>query len=134
MKTYDRDTFLRARRLWDEGEFGWQWQAIRRQAAERGFIFPPNGTIHDDREAENPSQRAVVWRALQDNPTRLTTIVSRSRSWNDVVRMVIGMEDTLRVDADELARDEAWSRRDDPDHREAITSLARILERIEEAR
>lgn len=134
MRTYDRSTFMAARAAWEQGDYGWQWQAIRRIAAERGFIYPPSGTAHDDREAEKPSQRAVVWRALQDNPGRLEAIVRRARSWNEVVERVIGLEASLRTDADYAERDEQWDRRDNADHRESVRTLGQILQRIEDSR
>lgn len=130
MRTFDRDTFLRARDLWETGDFGWRWQAVRKIAAERGYIFPPNGTIHDDRDAEPPSQRAIVFRALLDNPTYLERIVRRSSSWGEVVDGVIGMEKRLADDADDLQRDTAWERKDEPSGREATFSLKQILTRI----
>lgn len=134
MRTYSRETFLAAKAAWDDGDFGWQWQPIRRIAAERGFLYPPSGSKHDDREVESPSQRAIVWRALEDNPSQLAKIVGRSRSWSDVVDQVIGLEATLRVDLTERDRDIAWEKASDPDHRESVMSLAAILERIDGAR
>lgn len=134
MRTYSRETFLAAKAAWEDGDFGWQWQAIRRIAAERGFLYPPSGSKHDDREVESPSQRAIVWRALEDNPTSLAKIVGRSRSWGEVVDQVIGLEATLRIDLDERDRELAWEKRGDPDHRESVRSLAAILERIDGAR
>jgi hypothetical protein len=132
MRTFDRETYLRSEAEWKS--FGWEWQHLRRIAADQGFILPPNGTAHDDRDAENPSQRAIIYRAMQDNPKGLEAIVRRSRSWSEVVHGIIGLEARLAAEADELARNEAWERRDDPDHREAVMTLASILGRIDEAR
>lgn len=134
MRTFDRPTFMAAKAAWEDGEFGWQWQPIRRLAAERGFIYPPSGTRHDDREVESPSQRAIVWRALEDNPTELLRIVRRSRSWSEVVDQIIGLESRLRVDLDDRDREVAWDKADQADYRESVKSLAAILERIDGAR
>ena len=130
MRTFDRDTFLRATSLWESGDFGYRWQSIRRIAAARGFIFPPNGTVNDDRDASPPSQRAIVYRALMDNPTNLERIVQRSSSWGEVVDGVIGLERRLGDEADEADRDDAWSRKDEPTGRQAASSLKAILTRI----
>lgn len=133
MKTYDRTTFHAARNAWDDGEFGPEWEDIRRLAAERGFLYPPTGTRHDDREAENPSQRAIVYRALADNPNALRAIVLRSRSWQQVVDGIFGLEDRLRREAGEEERDAEWDRDHDDDrltYRESVTSLRSILRRI----
>jgi len=134
MRTYSRTDWIASQQAWDDGEFSYRWQAIRRIAAERGFIYPPVGSVHDDREVESPSQRAIVWRALEDNPTELERIVRRSRSWYDVVDGIIGLEDRLRRDASEEEAVDIWQRKDDPTHRESVTSLAAILERIDGAR
>jgi len=130
MRTYSRADWLASQAAWDDGDFGYRWQAIRRIAADRGFIYPPSGTIHDDREVESPSQRAIVWRALEDNPGRLEQIVRRSRSWHDVVDGIIGLEDRLRLDADETQREADWERKDDATPRDAVMSIASILRRI----
>src|SRR5688572_28185784 len=134
MRTYDRDTFLAARAEWEAGDFGWQWQSIRRIAADRGFLYPPQGSKHDDRDMEPPSHRAVIWRALQDNPSNLEAIVRRSRSWKEVVDYIYGLESRLRYDADELARNDRWERQDEPQHREAAMTIGDILERIATSR
>lgn len=130
MRTFDRDTFLRAKAMWDTGRFGWRWQAIRRIAATRGFIFPPNGTVHDDRDADPPSQRAIVYRALQENPSATEAIVRRSSSWGEVVDGIIGLEKRLGVDADDLERDTEWARKDEPNRRQSMLSIRDIVARI----
>lgn len=128
MRTYDRATFLRAQASW-EG-FDWEWQALRRTAAAAGIIFAPEGSKWDDRDADEPSQRAIVWRALRDNPAKLDTIVRRSRSWGQVVGGIIGMEASLREDANDRVRDDAWDRQDEATGRQATQSIAAILTRI----
>lgn len=128
MRTYDRQTIEAARDSWVG--FGWQWQSLRRIAADRGFLYAPSGSSHDDRDAESPSQRAIVWRALVDNPTTTETIVRRSRSWSQVVDGIIGLESTLRDDADERTRDVDWERKGHPTGRQATSSLKAILDRI----
>jgi hypothetical protein len=130
MRTYRREDWLASQRAWDDGEFGYRWQAIRRIAADRGFIYPPSGTIHDDREVEFPSQRAIVWRALEDNPREVERIVRRAWSWFDVVDNIIGLEARLRVDADEDGKVDDWEREQLPDHRESVMALSSILKRI----
>jgi hypothetical protein len=129
-RTYSRDAFLEARALWESGEYGWQWQRIRRMAAERGYIYPPSGTRHDDREVESPTQRAIVWRALEDNPGKVEAIVQRATSWNQVVDQIIGMEARLARDAYDAERDIEWSRKDEPDGKQATLTLKAILNRI----
>ena len=130
MKTYDRAAFLKAKEAWESGNFGWQWSTIRQTAAHRGFIFPPAGSEHDDRDAAEPSQRAIIWRALEDNPRELVRIVSRCASWSEVVDRIIGMEDRLRAEAGLADRDREWDAKAAPTERDDAMSLARILDRI----
>lgn len=134
MRTYDRATFLAAQQAWDTGGFGWQWRRIREIASDRGMLFPPAGSRHDSRDAAEPSQRSIVWRALEDNPAELERIVRRSSSWSQVVDKIIGMESRLREDAGIVDGDAEWERGQLPTHREAVMSVARILARMDESR
>lgn len=134
MRTYNRADWLASQQAWDDGEFGYRWQGIRRIAAERGFIYPPSGTRHDDREVESPSQRAIIWRALEDNPTELERIVRRSRSWSQVVDGIIGLEERLRLDLTEAEQVRSWQQDGEPTHRESVMALGAILDRIEASR
>jgi hypothetical protein len=132
-------TFLRAEldvanAAWDAGDFSPEWRKIRHKAAMGGLIYPPNGTKWDSWEDDSPSQRAMVIRAIRETPALLERCVVGARSWSHVIERLNGVRDEWRSDIDERDRDERYLRKDDPDHREAITSLARILERIEGAR
>lgn len=133
-RTYSRADWEAAERAWADGEYGWQWAHIRRIARAQGMLFPPSGTRHDDRDAESPSQRAIVWRALEDNPAELERIVRRSRTWSQVVDYVMGMDERLRREAGEADQDDAWHRANDPTHGEATTSIGAILARLEASR
>ncbi len=130
MRTYSRDAWLEAQALWDDGEYGYRWGTVRKLAKDRGFIYPPTGTIHDSREADNPSQRAIIYHALEDNPGNVEAIVRRSRSWSQVVDGIFGLEAQLAAGVAERERDEAWQRKDEPDGREATMTLKAIFDRI----
>lgn len=132
--TVSRDVWEAQERAWSEGGFGPAWGPVRRMARARGMWYPPSGSAHDDRDSQEPSQRAIVWRALEDNPAELAAIIGRASSWSGVVDRIIGLEARLRTDADYTERDAEWERRDDPTHPEAVRSIAGILERIEAAR
>ena len=130
MRTYSRDAWLEAMALWDDGEYGYRWGTVRKLAKDRGFIYPPAGTIHDSRDSDNPSQRAIIYHALEDNPGNVEAIVRRSRSWSQVVDGIFGLEAQLAAGVAERERDEAWQRKDEPDGREATMTLKAIFDRI----
>ena len=130
-RTYSREEWFRAKEAWED--FGWQWQAIRRLAADRGFIFPPKGSRHDDRDSVNPSPRAIIWRALEDNPRELQKIVARSNSWSEVVGGIIGLEHRLREDADDLDRDNAYDKALRPTPRGALIHLGDFMRKISDS-
>jgi hypothetical protein len=127
-RTFNRTDWLASQEAWKS--FGWQWQRIREAAAAKGFIYPPLGTAHDDRDADNPSQRAIVWRALNDNPTALYAIVGRSRSWSDVVDAIFGLEARLREDAGLSEKDAAFDKDREPTERDSASTIASMVERI----
>lgn len=128
MRTYRREDWLAAREAWED--FGHEWTTIRQLAVERGMLYPPSGTAHDDRDAEQPSQRAIVYRALRDNPTELRAIIGRARSWSGVVDRIIALEGRLREDADWRERDEQFDKDQQPSHAESLTALKAIVDRI----
>lgn len=127
MKTYDRDTYRRIQEAWRS--FGPKWQPVRLLVAELGYPFPPAGEATDDRE-DNPSQRAIVWRALDFRPAETLAIIRRCRSWSAVIAAIVASEDNLHVDAALNEREAAWDRRDDPNPIEATMTVRGILERI----
>ena len=130
MKTYTRKVYEASRDAWAWGEYGPEWEPYRKAAALRGFIFPPPGTPEDNREDENPSQRAIVWAAICDTPDALLTIIRRSDSWSHVVGQVIGDMASRREDADIGEKDAAWARRGEPSRREAAEAVGAILGRL----
>jgi hypothetical protein len=135
VRTYDRATLDRARAAWADGDFDERWAELRRISWERGFPMPPEGTRWDNPEEDGGnSQRAIVWRAFDNRPRRTVEIVSRSRSWSDVVARIMAAEEWLREDADHRQTDSDEERADRPSHREAAMTLANVLERIATSR
>jgi len=128
-RTFSREAWNEAQRLWTEGEFSDEWKAVRHQAAMRGFIYPPEGTRWDSWEDDAPSQRAMLIRAIRETPSLLSRCIAGSRSWADVIAKLIAERDELRDDGWRETR-RAELECDEPDPREATVSIRRILERI----
>lgn len=130
-RTYDRAVYVAARKAWTDGDFrDTRWHAIYRLAAERGYIYPPMGTVHDDREEEQPSQRAIVYAAMCDQPVELERIMRRSRSWSQVIAQLISHVDGLREDATRAQDDVDWEKRDHPPRGAVPEATIAILRRI----
>lgn len=123
MTTFSREAWQEAEQAWTDGEFGDAWEAFRIEARTRGFIYPPTGTKWDSWEDDDPSQRAVLWRAIEETPRLLLTCIRRSRSWHDVVRLLTAARDELRARRPEPEVHEGQSRA------EAIESLGEIMRR-----
>lgn len=130
MRTYTSTTYREATALWTK--FGPEWNWLRELSWARGFPYPPSGTKHDDREAPEPSQRAVIYRALVDQPAELRRIVLSSRSWSHVVDRIFGMEERLRREAGEVEADAAWEKRNDGP-RQAVGTIGNVFERVAES-
>jgi hypothetical protein len=91
MKTYGRDAYLEADRLWRD--FSDEWDPWRLLAAERGMLYPPSGTALDQWDDDEPSQRAMLIRAIRESPTLLGMAIGSSSSWGEVVAYVNGWRD-----------------------------------------
>jgi hypothetical protein len=128
VKTYDAETFRRAKREWAEGGFGAGWDEARRISWERGFPLPPAGSAGDQRQDEfdGPSQRSIIWHALDYRPIAIIAIIAGSTSWSQVVARIFEDEQRLDAKADEAEREHDDERRRYPTRTEA----ARVLDRI----
>lgn len=132
-RTYAKADFEAAREAWLEANLGTAWESFRRQAAERGMLYPPTGTRWDSWEDEHPTQLAIVARAVHNTPDLLTEAIAASSSWSGVVAFLLRRLGEWREDQRLRDRDTGWQRRDEPDPREATKSLAEIIGRIRES-
>ena len=126
MKTYSRSVWDDAQRSWAEGDYGPEWREVRHQAAMRGILYPPSGSRWDGWDADEPSQRALVYRAIVDTPAALRVAISRSSSWSQVLGRLLD-------ERDDAAQDAAWQERrerDEPTHIESAQALKAIIERM----
>jgi len=128
VRTYDRETYQRMREAW--ADFGVEWTAARQACANAGYPFPPSGSRWDDRDDPEPSQRAIVYRALEYRPLHTLDTIRTSRSWSGVVKKILAEEDRLRDDATYRERDAEWDKDGRPSGYEATVSIKRLLDRI----
>lgn len=127
MRTYTRAQLDEARALWDEGEFSNEWREVRHLAAMRaGIIYPPTGSKWDSWDDAEPSQRAMLVRAIRETPKLLDRCITpRTKSWGDVLTNLTRARDDWR---DRLRY--AVPEPDEPSPRESTAVLAAILTRI----
>lgn len=128
MRTLSRSEYDAMTEAW--ADFDYRWKPWRELAARSGVLFPPSGSKHDSIEDEEPSQRAIVFQAMTDTPAMLREAIGRSHSWREIVGRVLLGREHLREDATLRARDDAWERRDEPTHREALETLGALLTKI----
>lgn len=128
-----RVTYAKAQ--WDAAgdawaDFGAEWDDWRRLVAKGpGIIFPPEGTPWDDWTADDPSQRALVIRAIRETPELLRWAIATTHrpSWRAVLEKVLDGRDELRESRDIGAERDERARADEPTARQALYSLKRIL-------
>lgn len=131
MRTYSKASFDEASDLWRQGDFSDEWKPYRHRAAMRGFIYPPDGTKWDSWGDDEPSQRAVLVRAIRETPILLNAAIDRSRSWGEVYAYVIGHLNEDRGLIEAADRETARRRLEiEPDQREATMTLKSIMNRI----
>lgn len=109
-RTVTREQLEASRAAWDAGDFGPEWRPWRHLAAmEAGIIMPPSGTRWDQWDDDEPSERAMVSRAMRETPDALRRALRSPgvRSWAAAVAIVTRHRDTLADDADRRERD--WS-------------------------
>jgi hypothetical protein len=95
MRSFAAADWRASQAAWMAGRFGPRWNPIRSLAAANGYIYPPSGSVDDDRNTAEPSQRSIVFAALCDRPAEVEAIVARSSSWREVVAAVLAMEARL---------------------------------------
>lgn len=115
--TFSQADWRRAQAAWEAGEFDRAWSPFRELAGRAGFIYPPAGTRWDSWEDDQPSQRAIIWRAIEETPDLLRRCIARARSWSDVVRELTSERDAWRARLASQASEEPdpISRREAPE-------------------
>ena len=134
MKTYSRADWEASLQAWDDGMFSDEWRTIRHVMAMQGCIFPPAGDAFDSWDVDQPSQRAVLVRAMRETPELLRRCTRKATSWSQVIERLFAARDEWREDLDRSDRDaeltEAFNR---PTHRQAVMALGAIIRRMEDS-
>lgn len=131
MKTYSAADWRAALQAWDDGGFSPEWKQIRHVMAMQGCIFPPAGDAYDSWEDDEPSQRAVLIRAIRETPELLRRCTRNAKTWSQVIDRLFAARDDWREQMDRDDRDrELTAVFDQPTHKEAVLALKRILDRI----
>ena len=126
-RTFRRDHWEAAQVAWKEGRFSDEWKPWRHEAAMRGIIYPPEGSRWDSWDDDDPSERAMLIRAIRETPNLLSRAIAARHSWAGVIAYVIRERDDWDA---ELARSERATESGERDPHEATVALKRIIERI----
>lgn len=135
MRTFSRADWDAAQDQWKAGQFSPEWREYRHQAAMRGMIYPPEGDRHDSWEDDEPSQRAMLIRAIRETPKLTSEAIGRSKNWGEVIAYILARRDEWRDELTVKDRDVARRKAaDSPTYRQTMQSIAQIIERIEQSR
>jgi hypothetical protein len=131
-RTYSREQFEAGREAW--ANFGGPLWAKAREASREWTAFPPSEEGADERDASHPSQRIIIWFALDEQPGATLAIIRRSRSWHEVINGIIGNLNELRRAADWQEETAELERRyAQQDYREAMGHLGDLLRRVRDS-
>jgi len=81
-----------SRQAWDAGRFSAEWRPWRHLAAmQAGIIDAPKGSALDSWADEEPSERAILVRAIRETPNalRAALLSGKCHTWAQVVRAVV---------------------------------------------
>jgi hypothetical protein len=132
MRTFNRTDWEASLAEWEAGQFSDEWRNVRHLAAMRGMIYPPTGTKWDSWEDDEPSQRAMLIRAIRETPRLIEEIVGQSRSWHEVIAKLTARRDELREDSWRETRREDLER-DELTPQESTALIADILTKIRDS-
>ena len=130
MRTYSQADWTASLQEWEDGDFSAEWKPYRHQAAMRGMIFPPAGTKWDSWDDAQPSQRAILIRAIRETPKIMSQAISRSGSWFDVIAYVMRRHEDWRAELDARERLIDF---DEVPPRQAVMRLGDIIGRIRDS-
>lgn len=118
-----------SRAAWDAGDFSTEWREWRHLAAmQAGIIAPPIGTKWDSWGDPEPSERAVLIRAIREQPAELRRILTTERvgAWSNVIALLVRGRDRRAEDIERAGRDDDRDRAGEITTRQAADTLRRI--------
>lgn len=117
MRTFRWIDIEASRLAW--ADYAPKWRVYRDLAADRGMLYPPEGSRWDEVTDQWPSQRAILQRAIDDTPNTLRAAIAASRTWGEVVGLIISAQNDIRSRL-------ADPPKEGPDRDEAAAILARL--------
>jgi hypothetical protein len=123
---YSRERWEAAQASWRDGEpWSDEWREWRTLAARNGIPEAPDGTQWDGWDEVEPSERALLIRAIRETPNALRAAIldPKTRSWAAVIAIVIRRRDDMRDDA---VQSEQRGSAHDPSPAEAAKLWARL--------
>jgi hypothetical protein len=128
-----REQLEASRRAWEVGHFGAEWKPWRHLAAmEAGIVMPPEGGEWDTWDDDDPSERAIIGRAIRDTPDVLRQAICSPnvRSWAAVVAIVVRWRDQRMSAIERDEREYLARKRRENRPRQATYRLREILDQI----
>jgi len=128
MRTFSREHWQASLKAWEDGDFSDEWKPYRHAAAMRGMIYPPDGTKWDGWDEDEPSQRALLIRAIRECPRTLMAAIESSSTWSEVVGAVIRERQWAEDMALLRESDRRRAKQEYPDAAEARVAWASLRE------
>jgi hypothetical protein len=132
-RTFTKEQLDASRVAWTVGEFSAEWKPWRHLAAmQAGIIDPPDGTKWDSWGDDSPSERAILIRAIREQPDTLRRILTGGKvyTWSQVIRLLVQGRDHQAEDIDDREREAQWQRRRGPSPDEARVAMTRIRDTL----
>ena len=130
-RTYSREQWENAQLAWRVGEFSGEWASWRHLAAmEAGIIDAPSGTKLDSWGDDDPSERALLIRAIRETPEalRLAITTPNVHAWSNVIAILTRGRDERHHDVERSERDDERRRTEEGTPRQATYALRSILD------
>ena len=130
-----RERWDAAQAAWATGEYSTEWREWRHLAATKaGIVEAPLGTKWDNWGDDDPSERAILIRAIREDPSRLQAAILAPgvHSWAAVIAVMLRGRDERAEVIERDGRDEERRRANEPTPKQATYALREIMDIIGE--